>query len=357
MMRVNIDRLKRHQIVARCRCCLRQQFQIWGILHFSHEDIDTTPHTQRRSQTLTIAKMVDDDQHQAFNILLTTFAGLGLPRTLSLPTGPNTTVRDALDSISSHLPPTSHPLTITTNSSIPLDSTSSSPLSTLLPGDHADFLPLRLSTPTCGGKGGFGAQLRAAGGRMSSRKKNDAANANPNGSNRNLDGRRLRTVDEAKRLAEYLAIKPEMEKKEKEERRKRWEAVVEASEKREEEIRRGGAGGSGGRLDGDWVEAKEGAEERVRESVMKAMREMDVERTGSESEADGAGGASEDEDGAGEGSSGSSEDVKEEGGRTFFGWDDEEDDSEEEEEEQKSAPVATEAEPTFEGKGKGKAKA
>lgn len=185
---------------------------------------------------------------------------------------------------------------------------------------------------------------------MSSRKKNRDSNINPNGSNRNLDGRRLRTVDEAKRLAEYLAIKPEMEKQEKEERRKRWEAVVEASEKREEEIRRGGVGG--GRLDSEWVEAKEGAEERVRESVLKAMREMEdedmAERKGSESEVEGEEGDSGDE--VEEGSSGSSEDAKgeEEGGRRFFGWDEEEDDDESEDDEE---PVLA----TYEGKGKSKA--
>lgn len=194
---------------------------------------------------------------------------------------------------------------------------------------------------------------------MSSRKKNRDNNVNPNGSNRNLDGRRLRTVDEAKRLAEYLAIKPEMEKREKEERRKRWEAVVEASEKREEEIRRGGVGG--GRLDSEWVEAKEGAEERVRESVMKAMREMEMEtdgleRTGSESEVEAEGGESGDE--VGEGSSGSSEDAKaakDEGGRTFFGWDDEDEESESDEEVAEPTVTAAADAPAYEGKGKAKA--
>jgi len=77
------------------------------------------------------------------------------------------------------------------------------------------FLNLRLSFPTCGGKGGFGSQLRAQGGRMSSRKKKNQGETN--GSSRNLDGRRLRTVTEAKALAEYLVVKPEMDKKEKEE--------------------------------------------------------------------------------------------------------------------------------------------
>lgn len=99
----------------------------------------------------------------------------------------------------------------------------------------------------------------------SRRKKNQGEN---NGSNRNLDGRRLRTVNEAKALAEYLALKPEMEKKEKDARRKRWEQVVELAERREAEIR----DGSKGRVDGKWVEDKEEAAERTREAVLAAMK-------------------------------------------------------------------------------------
>lgn len=99
----------------------------------------------------------------------------------------------------------------------------------------------------------------------SKRKKNQG---DDNGSSRNLDGRRLRTVNEAKALAEYLAIKPDMEKKEKEARRKRWEQVVELAERREEEIR----SGNKGKVDGKWVEDKEEAGERTREAVMAAMK-------------------------------------------------------------------------------------
>ncbi len=92
-----------------------------------------------------------------------------------------------------------------------------------------------------------------------------------NGSSRNLDGRRLRTVTEAKALAEYLAVKPEMEKKEKDARRKRWEQVVEAAERREAEIK----SGSKGKVDGKWVEDKEEAGERTREAVLAAMKSGD----------------------------------------------------------------------------------
>ena len=100
---------------------------------------------------------------------------------------------------------------------------------------------------------------------MSSKKKKHVGDNNS--SNRNLDGRRIRTVNEAKALAEYLALKPEMETKEKEARSKRWQQVVDQAEKREEEIR----GGNKARVDGKWVEDKEEAGERAREAVKLAM--------------------------------------------------------------------------------------
>lgn len=102
----------------------------------------------------------------------------------------------------------------------------------------------------------------------SKRKKNQG---DENASSRNLDGRRLRTVNEAKALAEYLAIKPEMAKKDKEERRKRWEQVVELAERREEEMK----SGSKGKVDGKWVEDKEEANEATRKAVLAAMKSGD----------------------------------------------------------------------------------
>lgn len=71
------------------------------------------------------------------------------------------------------------------------DLTSDAPLSTLTNG--GDLVTLRLMPSLLGGKGGFGSQLRAAGGRMSSQK------ASNNDSCRDLNGRRLSTVKEAKK--------------------------------------------------------------------------------------------------------------------------------------------------------------
>lgn len=199
------------------------------------------------------------------NVLLTSFPGLGLPPTLSLPIECATPIIDLRQQLSNRIPNLGSRLILTTTANkevVP----SEDPVSSLLCSDHDTILPLRLSVPLCGGKGGFGSQLRAAGGRMSSKRKKNQGDHNS--SNRNLDGRRLRTVNEAKNLAEYLALKPEMEKKEKDSRRKRWEQVVALAERRKEEIRNG----SKGKVDGRWMEDKEEAGERARDAVLAAMK-------------------------------------------------------------------------------------
>jgi hypothetical protein len=100
---------------------------------------------------------------------------------------------------------------------------------------------------------------------MSSKKRR--GQGEDNGSSRNLDGRRLRTVNEAKALAEYLAIKPEMDQREKERRRKRWEEILEISERKQKELRNGGKG-----LDHQWVEDRDEVLERMRTGVQVAMK-------------------------------------------------------------------------------------
>lgn len=200
------------------------------------------------------------------NVFVSTFSGLGLPPTLVLPVPSTTTLSELRQRLDDRLPETDSRLILTTVGNTELPATANRPLSELLSSPNDDFVSLRLSVPLCGGKGGFGSQLRAAGGRMSSKKKRNQGENNS--SSRNLDGRRLRTVNEAKSLAEYLAIKPEMDKKEREKRRERWQQIVDASEKKQEEIKQGGQG----RLDGAWVEAKEESNERTRDAVLAAMK-------------------------------------------------------------------------------------
>jgi len=195
---------------------------------------------------------------------------------------------------------------------------------------------------------------------MSSKRKRNQGDTNS--SSRNLDGRRLRTVNEAKNLAEYLAIKPEMDKKEKEERRQRWQSVVEMAERRQEELK---SGGGREKIDGQWMDDKEEMSEKAREAVLLAMKDDTwtdnlrdailggsstsasegsdhMDSSTSDEDEDG-----EDENGASTGAAGPSEPAPKPASRRFIGFDDDDDefmsDSEEEEEP--------------EGKGKGKARA
>ncbi|OCT48220.1 hypothetical protein CLCR_04239 [Cladophialophora carrionii] len=247
------------------------------------------------------------------NVLLGAFPGLSLPSTLCLPLPASSTTEELLASITELLPPRlreSTRLILTSTSNRPICSSSTITLEELSASSACQqdgsswLLPVRLSAALVGGKGGFGSQLRAAGGRMSSRKKRQNAEL-ATGSARNLDGRRLRTITEAKNLATYLATKPEMERKEKEERRKRWEQVIELAEQREADMRAGkGQDGRRKGLSDEWVETKEEVGENVRNAVKMAM--MAEEEKGrakpsseQEGESSGSGGsaaASEDDD-------------------------------------------------------------
>ncbi|KHO02022.1 uncharacterized protein MAM_01023 [Metarhizium album ARSEF 1941] len=202
---------------------------------------------------------------QNLNVLVTTFGGLGLPSTLVVTVPHSTTITELREEINERLPTTDSRLILTTISNRQLPQVSQAPVSTYLSSSPDEFLSLRLAVPLCGGKGGFGSQLRAAGGRMSSRKKK---NQEDHGSSRNLDGRRLRTVNEAKALAEYLSIKPDMDRKEREKRKERWEQIVQMSEEKQHQIRNGGQG----RLEGKWVEDKEESSERTRDAVVAAIK-------------------------------------------------------------------------------------
>ncbi|KAG8984380.1 hypothetical protein FRB94_006601 [Tulasnella sp. JGI-2019a] len=98
----------------------------------------------------------------------------------------------------------------------------SAPLHTLYDeteeGD-SPMVSLRMSARLRGGKGGFGSQLRAAGGRMSSQKTSN------NDSCRDLNGRRLSTVKEAKKLAQYMEEEPLRKKAAQDLARAKLEAV------------------------------------------------------------------------------------------------------------------------------------
>ncbi|PUU75077.1 telomere stability and silencing-domain-containing protein [Tuber borchii] len=294
--------------------------------------------------------MDSEPEMPLINAIITTFPGLP---TYNLPLPASTTISSVLPRLRLLLPPT------LLHSRLLLTPTSShyhppsAPLSALT---TSSFLTLRLHPPLCGGKGGFGSQLRAAGGRMSSRKKRGQQENND--SCRNLDGRRMRTVKEAKALAAYLEIRPEMGRKEREARKERWRKVVEEAE-------RGGRNGSASTArfdDLEWLESTEEERVRTREAVERVMKELEM------------GGLDGEEEGEG-GSSGSGSDVEAHGGgdgdigegsstaapakkgvkeMKFSGWDDEDDEFLSSDEEMSDIAEEDEEEGPVEEESKGK---
>lgn len=126
-------------------------------------------------------------------ILFDAFAPFG---SLSLNADNDTQISDLYSLLQHHYPtlPSHNDLQITPHSG--LLPSPNSPLSSLAL-EH-DFVSLRLTPRLRGGKGGFGSQLRAAGGRMSSQKTSN------NDSCRDLSGRRLSTVKEAKKYVHLI---------------------------------------------------------------------------------------------------------------------------------------------------------
>ncbi|ETN43497.1 uncharacterized protein HMPREF1541_02656 [Cyphellophora europaea CBS 101466] len=240
------------------------------------------------------------------NVLISTFHGLSLPPTLCLPLPSTTTTDGLLTHLTDRfpqLPPSTRLIISTTAGRQITHYPSTTPLQSIVSTTTHNatcILPLHLSAPLAGGKGGFGSQLRAAGGRMSSRKKKQNA-ALATGSARNLDGRRLRTIAEAKNLAAYLATKPDADAREREEKRRRWEGIVEMAEQREAEMRSGkGKDGRRRGLGEDWMETKEEVGENVKSAVQKAMAAQSKE-AGSDSGSGGSAEASDVESDAGQG--------------------------------------------------------
>lgn len=122
-------------------------------------------------------------------VLVSSFPPFG---SLYLSAERDTSIHDILNSLAVKYPtlPIDHSLRLTPTSR-PLVSQEST-LAELCEGNDS-LISFRLTPQLLGGKGGFGSQLRAAGGRMSSQKTSN------NDSCRDLSGRRLSTVKEAKK--------------------------------------------------------------------------------------------------------------------------------------------------------------
>ncbi len=128
----------------------------------------------------------------ATSVLVSTFPPFP---TLALSVPDAITLEDLHDTLFSRYPflPSTADLRLSTVSgAVPYETTLASILG---PHDNAahPLITLRLVPRLRGGKGGFGSQLRAAGGRMSSQKTSN------NDSCRDLSGRRLSTIKEAKK--------------------------------------------------------------------------------------------------------------------------------------------------------------
>lgn len=127
-----------------------------------------------------------------FNVLVSSFHPFP---TASLQLSRETEVSSIFDLLVDKYPsfPSSYDFNVSLSSGVLLHSTST------FSEYDGDFLSLRVTPKLLGGKGGFGSQLRAAGGRMSSQKTGN------NDSCRDLSGRRLSTVKEAKKFVRFFS--------------------------------------------------------------------------------------------------------------------------------------------------------
>ncbi|KAJ3036653.1 hypothetical protein HDV00_002477 [Rhizophlyctis rosea] len=175
----------------------------------------------------------------------------GLPAlVLTLP--PTSTIDTLKHTICDHLPlsPNAQRITtlggLTTYDDAPLFSTANN-------DSHPPIYNLLLRLP--GGKGGFGSMLRAQGGKMAAHKTTNFEAC------RDLSGRRLKTVNDAKKMAEYLAKEPERKRKRQEEISKRIEEGLKEPEKQKIRYH-----------DPDFVESHEKALDDVAATVERALQ-------------------------------------------------------------------------------------
>lgn len=93
----------------------------------------------------------------------------------------------------------------------------------MAPGRTMASVRLRLR----GGKGGFGSNLRAQGSKMASKRRQGTREAC-----RDLAGRRISTLNQAKLISDYLARKPELERRREQQIREKMVKTIERAERR-----------------------------------------------------------------------------------------------------------------------------
>ncbi|KAK9363096.1 telomere stability and silencing-domain-containing protein [Lipomyces starkeyi] len=161
------------------------------------------------------------------DVFISTFSGI---RPLTLQSVPSSTPISSILSLITELLPDAVAQTVyfTQQSGRLLPSDTTLPISTLVPSGTSSFFSLQITSRLRGGKGGFGSQLRAQGGRMSARRKRGAKNDEESKDNyRNLDGRRMRSIRQAKDLAIYLETAPQRIKEASRQKRERLKAIIE----------------------------------------------------------------------------------------------------------------------------------
>ncbi|KAK9446834.1 telomere stability and silencing-domain-containing protein, partial [Limtongia smithiae] len=157
------------------------------------------------------------------SVSVATFTGLA-PFTFDVSPGAN--LQSVLARVAKSLP-----ASVASTCGVSLRSGRALPVATTTAGTvcHGDTLELRLNPRLLGGKGGFGSQLRAQGGRMTARRKRGGkVDEAAKDEFRNLDGRRMKSIRQAKDLAVYLETAPQKVKELAAKRKARLQALVNA---------------------------------------------------------------------------------------------------------------------------------
>ncbi|KAJ1027934.1 hypothetical protein NDA13_003386 [Ustilago tritici] len=188
-----------------------------------------------------------------------------LPRHLCLSLSSSATAGDILSGFTSALSrTTSNTFSITHHGRRLSPSSHISTLHSHNDDSHPVVLQIRALLP--GGKGGFGSMLRSQGGKMSSGSRNTN-----NDSCRDLNGRRLGVVKEAKKLAEYLQGESERKRQMDEAQKKKYaklEKMLGRAPKSEKDLaeaaeRMADAGEMFGSEDGRSAELQAGSSKRT----------------------------------------------------------------------------------------------
>jgi hypothetical protein len=127
--------------------------------------------------------------------------------------------------------------------------------------ENEEFVNINIKIRILGGKGGFGSMLRAQGGKMASQKTTNFEAC------RDLNGRRLRTVNEARRLADHLEQEPERQRAQREKVKKKIEEGLREPPSKKHRFD-----------DIAYLKASEEMKEKIQDTVAKALQKPDTNK-------------------------------------------------------------------------------